>query len=137
MGLYLCIFDSDEEVEGVEVGAYSDFGIFRDTVRDLLEGGISGSRFPVLMNHPDSDGVWTPEEAARLRVELMTINNELVNHPPRTFEQGWKQAVARKYGLSAATLNSCFFDVDGEPLLERLQGLCDSSVQLGLPILFQ
>ena len=32
MGLYLCIFDEDEEVDGVEVGLYSDFNALRDYV---------------------------------------------------------------------------------------------------------
>ena len=66
MGLYLCIFASDlddEEIDGVEVGAYDDFDLLRTTVAQQLEAGHWGSRFPVLMSHPDSDGEWSPKEA--------------------------------------------------------------------------
>ena len=45
MGLNLVIFDGDDEVESVDVGAYSDFGNFRDAVAQNLEGGVVGSRF--------------------------------------------------------------------------------------------
>ena len=41
MGLYLCVFDEDEELEGVEVGSYSDFEFFRSSVTELLEQGSS------------------------------------------------------------------------------------------------
>lgn len=42
MGLYLCVFaagDHDEDMEGVEIGGYDDFGDFRDTIADKLEEG--------------------------------------------------------------------------------------------------
>ena len=42
MGLYLCIFagdDGDEELDGMEVGGYDDFGEFRDLIARLLEDG--------------------------------------------------------------------------------------------------
>ena len=43
MGLYLCVFDNDDELEGVEVGSYSDFDFFRSTVTELLEGFLEAS----------------------------------------------------------------------------------------------
>src|SRR5206468_1590548 len=61
MSLYLCIFRGDEEIEGVEVGSYADFGRFRDTVAEKLEDGRQGSRFPLLQLHPDSEGEWDPD----------------------------------------------------------------------------
>lgn len=137
MGLYLCVFDGDDEVEGVEVGSYGDFGILRDVVRDSLEGGAVGSRFPILMRHSDCDGTWSPEEARFLQLELGTIARELARQPPIPLGDGWKKPVARSLGLSPTSLLDCFFDVDGEPLLERLRGLCACSVERGLPILFQ
>jgi hypothetical protein len=137
MGLYLCVFDGDEEVDGVEVGSYGDFGTFRDTVRDILEEGTSGSRFPILMKHSDCDGTWSPVEAEQLQVELATIAQEFARHPPIPLHDGWKKSVARTLGLSPVNLLDCFFDVDGEPLLDRLRGLCMYSIQRGLPILFQ
>jgi hypothetical protein len=48
MGLYLCIFagdDGDEELDGVEVGGYDDFGEFRDLIARLIERGTWASRF--------------------------------------------------------------------------------------------
>ena len=137
MGLYLCIFDGDDELDGVEVGAYADFGALRDAIQDHLEGGKPGARFPVFMRHSDCDGEWTPAEAALLQVELATIADELSRLPPAPLGEGWQRSVARSLGLVPKNLCECFFDVDGEPLLERLSGLCKRAVQRGLPILFQ
>lgn len=39
MGLYLCVFDDDIELEGVEVGVYEDFNFFRDAVTATVEHG--------------------------------------------------------------------------------------------------
>jgi len=137
MGLYLCVFDGEDELEGVEVGRYGDFGLFRDTVRDRLERGVPGARFPILMKHSDCDGVWSPEEAEALREELAIIAGELAQEPPMPLPEGWKRSVARTLGLSPANLLDCFFDVDGEPLVDRLRGLCSCAAQRRLPILFQ
>lgn len=37
MGLYLCVIDGENELEGVEAGSYGDFGQFRDAVIDIVE----------------------------------------------------------------------------------------------------
>ncbi len=137
MGLYLCIFDGDEEIDGVEVGKYADFGLLRDTVRNTLEAGLAGSRFPTLMLHSDCDGSWSPLEAASLERELHTISEEFKRLPAAPLPTGWQIAVAKTFGLVPANLADCFFDVDGEPLLERLSALCRRSMQLNLSILFQ
>ena len=70
MGLYLTIFAGDEELDGVEVGAYADFSAFRDAVVSNLEAGNAGDRFPTLILHSDCDGEWSPDEAAKLEIEL-------------------------------------------------------------------
>ncbi len=132
MGLYLCIFDGDEELEGLEVGSYGDFETFRSCVRERLEGGDNGARFPTLMTHADCDGEWSVGDAKLLAVELETIEREFVKLPPIALS-GWQQAL----GVSPKNLAECFFDVDGEPLFERLRGLCACSIERGLPILFQ
>ena len=137
MGLYLAIFDDGEEIEGVEVGTYDDFGSFRDTVVTGLEAGEAGSRFPTLIYHSDSEGEWTPEQAAFLEAELRIIANEFAAMPPVTLPGGWKSHVAKILGIRPKNLYDCFFDVDGEPLLERLIGLVELSQQRNLPILFQ
>lgn len=137
MGLYLCVFDGDEEVEGVEVGSYADFGLLRDTIHERLEGGVCGARFPTLMNHSDCDGTWSPGEAELLQAELATIAVELAALAPIPLDVEWKKSVARTVGLKPANLLECFFDVDGEPLLDRLRALCACSIRRELPILFQ
>ena len=69
MSLYLCVFDDETEVAGVDVGAYADFGEFREAILQL-EAGRWGTRFPTLMNHPDADGQWDVQDLAALRAEL-------------------------------------------------------------------
>ena len=46
MGLYLAIFDDGQEVDGVDVGSYSDFTAFRDAVIKNLERGMRVHDFP-------------------------------------------------------------------------------------------
>jgi hypothetical protein len=137
MGLYLCVFDGDHEVDGVEVGLYEDFDGFRTTVQRFLEKGGWGSRFPVLMGHTDCDGAWSADEAASLLKELGVVQQELARIPGPAFKPGWRAEVAEELGLEAKTLADSFIDVDGEPLIERLMGLCRVAVERGLPILFQ
>ena len=137
MGLYLCVFSGEEELEGVEVGSYADFANCRDTICTLLEEARRGSRFPTLMLHADSDGTWTSSEARKLRVELDAISEELRAHPARQYQSGWQRQVARSLGISPQCLADSFFDVDGEPLLGRLLQLCAVAIERDLPILFQ
>jgi hypothetical protein len=140
LGLYLCAFQderTDDEIDGVEVGSYADFGRFRDTVASQLEGGVWGSRFPTLMQHDDSDGIWTPEEASHLESELRIIAAELVLLPPIPFPTGWQQEVSGNLGLTADSLLASFIDVDGEPLVERLMGLARAAAAAQVPIWFQ
>jgi hypothetical protein len=47
--------DEPEEIAECDVGHYSDFGCFRDTI----ERHLDASRYPVLMEHSDCDGDWT------------------------------------------------------------------------------
>ncbi|MGO6971319.1 Imm70 family immunity protein [Rhizobium leguminosarum] len=137
MGLYLCIFDGDDELDGVEVGSYADFGTFRTAVATHVEEGVEGSRCPMLMLHSDCDGQWFLEEVVLLRAELATITERFMELPPEPLGGDWKPEVAKTFGLYPANLYDCFFDVDGEPLLDRLMGLAQLSVERNLPILFQ
>lgn len=139
MGLYLCIFagdDGDEELDGVEVGGYDDFGEFRDLIVRLLEGGTWASRFPVLMNHPDSQAEWGPAEAIRLQPELIVIRTELAAVPAPAYPDGWQAGVARQLGHQPGNYGTYFIDVDGELLLDRLIDLAKLSIQAGRPITF-
>lgn len=137
MGLYLCVFDDDDELDGVEVGSYSDFDFFRCSVTELLEDGLAGSRFPTLIIHEDSDGEWSFKECESLRKELMTIASEFQQLPGIQFRADWQQQVGKSLGLKPASLYESFIDVDGELLLERLIRLCDVAIERALPILFQ
>lgn len=137
MGLYLAIFDGDDELDGVEVGSYADFGAFRDAVVTYVEDGVPGSRCPTLILHSDCDGEWMPGEAILLHKELATIAQRFVQLPPEPLGDNWKLEVAKIFGLRPTNLYECFFDVDGEPLLDRLMGLAQLSSDRNLPILFQ
>ena len=74
MGLYLCIFEGEAEVDGVDVGGYDDFGFFRDAVAKYLESGKPGSSYPTLMLHSDCDGDWSARECKQLGQELESIS---------------------------------------------------------------
>jgi hypothetical protein len=140
MGLYLAVFagdDEDEELDGVEVGGYDDFHAFRSAVQAHLEPSGWGSRFPTLMNHPDAAGVWTPADAVRLERELVEIRDAFVGLPASSASDGWQQGVAASRGLRPASLHESFYDIDGEPLLDRLIGLARLSQDRSQPIWFQ
>lgn len=140
MGLYLCVFrdeKTDDELEGVEVGSYDDFQTLRSAVAERLEGSRWGSRFPTLMGHPDSDGIWTPQEAKALEGELLAIQREFSDAPAKGFAGGWQAEVAKSLGLRPSSLAECFIDVDGDPLLDRLIGLCRIAQTAGTAIWFQ
>jgi hypothetical protein len=137
MGLYLCIFDGDDEIDGVDVGAYSDFGVFRNAVRTHLESGYAGAKYPTLMLHSDCDGEWTVEDCKVLEAELEQIGARFKELPAEGFEAEWQKSVAKSLGLKPGSLYDCFIDVDGEPLVERLIYLCRLAQKHGKPILFQ
>jgi len=128
---------NDDEVEGVEIGSYADFNFFRDTVVTTVENGERGSICPLLINHADSDGHWTPDEAAALQGELEIIETVLSERPPVAFNSLWKAEVAKSFGITPGNLLDCFFDVDGEPLTQRLKHLAAVSMERKMSILFQ
>jgi len=140
VSLYLCVFRDDErddEIDGVEVGSYDDFHTLRTAVAERLEGGTWGSRFPTLMGHPDSDGLWPPADADRLASELETIRDAFAALPATRVAGDWQAELAQKLRLSPRTFAECFIDVDGEPLLERLIALARTSAAHERPIWFQ
>lgn len=110
MSLYLCVFAATGEVAGVDAGAYSDFAEFRNAAH-ASEGGPWGSRFPLLMNHPDADGEWSLSEVPALRREL--------------------QQLAKVTDLDR------FRDTEDNPLTAALLALCETAIREQQPILFQ
>jgi hypothetical protein len=137
MGLYLCIFDEDEEVDGVEVGSYADYNALRDYIIRELEAGRAGSRFPTLVLHSDCDGEWSVAECQRLQREVMEIVAALKERPAVEFGSNWQKVVAKSIGLKPENALESFIDVDGERLLDRLQNLVKKALDRRLPILFQ
>lgn len=138
MGLYLCIFDgNDEEIEGVEVGTYADFGEFRNFITRELESGKPGARYPTLIRHSDSDGEWSVDACEALRRELADLASALKARPAIDFVSDWQKRVAKSIGLKPANAFESFVDVDGEFLVERLQALVETALEHRLPILFQ
>ncbi|MCP4965517.1 MAG: hypothetical protein GY926_09800 [bacterium] len=139
MGLYLCIFEDghhDNELDGVEVGSYTYFGDFREVIWQRLEGRDWGSRFPTLMNHVDSDGVWTPTECTVLVTELATISEKMERLPPQPLPDTVQQLMV-EYSRAPISLADCFIDVDGTPLLDRLIALANAAADADLAIWFQ
>lgn len=139
MGLYLCVFGSDEsddDLDGIEVGTYEDFGAFREEIHRRLEAGEDwGARFPTLLEHSDCDGEWTVDECRALRDELTTIRAAwaAIDPPPYT---GWRAEAAEHAGHRPDNLAEYFIDVDGEILLDRMNDLAQLAIEAGRPVTF-
>ena len=139
MGLVLCIYEdreSGDDLDGFQVGSYSDFGAWRDFIAEALENGAWGSRFPTLMMHSDCDGAWSPEECVALGQELETIRSEMAKLPIVPFPADWQRQVAEEVGLTPQSALDCFINVDGENLVDAIARLADLAIRLGRPIDF-
>lgn len=137
MGLYLCIFDEDEEIDGVEVGSYGDYNALRDYIVRELEAGNAGSRFPTFVLHSDCDGEWSLAECEKLQGELSEIITAMKQRPATKFVSDWQKTVANSIGLNPQNAFESFIDVDGELLLERFCSLITNALKRRLPVLFQ
>ena len=137
MGLYLCVFDGDDEIDGVEVGPYADFGGLRDYVVRELEGGHAGSRFPTFILHSDSDGEWSVDDAIKLLAEMEEIVRSTKARKPVPFVSEWQSKAAKNIGLTPKSAFESFVDVDGEFVLLRIHNLVRVAAERRLPILFQ
>ena len=148
MGLYLCIFDQNEEdICGVEVGLYSYFEEFRNLISKYTNKGVVSKVFKrknkfslpmtTLLNHSDCDGSWTVDECAQLKLELQEIKQVFTNEPPDLSIVKLKQDIFKFYGIKPENLFECFIDSDCEFLIDRLIGLCDLAIQMNRPIMFQ
>ncbi|MBS0659428.1 MAG: hypothetical protein JSR82_14400 [Verrucomicrobia bacterium] len=79
MGLCLCIFSEDgEDLAEYEVGHYSDFGYFRDTIAKHLQA----AHYPLLMDHSDCDGEWNVGHLPRMIVQRGQLRTSLTNPAP-------------------------------------------------------
>ena len=133
MGLYLCIFTEDQEDElgACDVGHYSDFGYFRNTIARYMKA----AEFPVLMTHSDSDGEWTVDQLPTLIRELETITAHFRTLPPEQPQGAFEHTA--EYRAGAASLYDCFHEVNGDNLFEALIGLCRQGISSQRPISFQ
>ena len=137
MGLSLYVLgpslgdDEDpDEIEGWDVGHYSDFGCFRDTIARHLDA----NRFPTLMEHSDCDGEWTLAEIPALERELNEIAARFKKLPAEEPINAFEHTA--EYRLDAKSLYDCFHNVDGENLFEALLALCSVAKQHQRPITF-
>jgi hypothetical protein len=137
MSLYLCVFVSGGEADGVDAGAYSDFNRLRHYIAQHLEGERPGSRFPTLILHSDCEGEWSPGDCAALRAELASIIEVMRGRAAVDFPTGWQLSLAQSPRVAPPNALESFIDADGEALLVRLLGLAETAIQAGEPILFQ
>ena len=137
MSLYLCVFDDDEEVDGVEIG-YSEFDALREYIIRELERGQAGSRFPTFILHSNCDGEWSATECDELHGELEQMASELKSRPAVNFVSDWqKTAEAKSVGFTPQNASESFLDHNGQHLIARFQELVDYARKHRLPILFQ
>src|SRR5690349_8848102 len=137
MGLCLIVFDRDpgddddpEELAACDVGHYSDFGCFRETVARHL----GAKRYPVLMEHSDCDGEWPVKELPVLQKELQNIAGEFRKLKPEQPSGAFEHTA--EYRAKAQSLYDCFHNVSGENLFEALLRLCEVAAQAKRPITF-
>ena len=137
MGLYLCLWDEHDEIDGVDVGSYADYGRFVEAVVKHAEKGNRGSKYPLISMHSDSEGEWSRSDSARLVGDLEEIQRTFASLPPLPVPAGWQTQVAKTFGIMPKSLGDSFFDIDGEPLIGRLIGLCRLAITHQKSILFQ
>jgi hypothetical protein len=134
MGLYLCIFDDEgEEITGFQVGHYSDFGVFRDTIVSTIPNAIA--KYPLLMQHSDCDGQWPAHDLPALKSELQQIGERFKRHPAVPIVGAFEHVAHCRDG--ATSLYQCFHTPDEENLFEALIDLCDKGIDLNKPVSFQ
>lgn len=137
MGLCLYVLGSDpggseepEEIAECDVGHYSDFGCFRDTIARHL----GATRYPTLMDHSDCDGQWSLAEIPTLERELGEISAAFRRLPPEEPAEAFEHTADDRAG--ADSLHDCFHNVSGENLFEALLELCAVAKKHGRPITF-
>lgn len=137
MGLYLCAFDGEDEVDGVDAGGYDDFNELRNYIVRELEGGKAGMSFPTFIIHSDCDGEWSVADEVKLLSELSQIIERMKTRPPVPFASEWQRKVAKQQGLTPTNAFESFITVDAEFVLSRIYDLAKVSLERNLPILFQ
>ena len=137
MGLYLCVRNESDEIDGADFGTYGDFGAFRSFVASQLESGNAGSRFPALMLHSDCDGEWSVAECVTLQDELLQIGEVMFTLPVVPSIGDWQQKVLESRAIHPRNALESFIDASGVPVIMRLMQLIAVAVKNDRPILFQ
>jgi hypothetical protein len=122
--------DDPEELAECDVGHYSDFGCFRDTIAAKLDA----QRYPTLMQHSDCDGEWTLAQISALERELKEIGDRFKQLPPQQPKAAFEHTA--EYRRDAKSLYDCFHNVSGDNLFEALLTLCTVAREHGRPITF-
>jgi hypothetical protein len=137
MGLCLYVLDADPggdeepgELAECNVGHYSDFGCFRDTI----DRHLGSDAYPTVMQHSDCDGEWSLAEIPLLEEELREIGAAFQKLPPEEPIGAFEHTAENRMG--AVSLYDCFHDVDGENLFEALLDLCEVARKHERPITF-
>ena len=135
MGLCLYVFDREsggdeepEELAECDVGHYSDFGCFRDSIGRHL----GADPYPTLMQHSDCDGEWTLAEVPVLEQELREIAARFKQLPPEEPVGAFEHTA--EYRAGAKSLYDCFHEVNGDNLFQALLDLCEVARRHGRPI---
>ena len=138
MGLYLCVFDeNNEDICGLEVGLYKYFAEFRGLVAQYVDSGKFMSSMSTLLNHLDCDGSWNVRECRQLKAELEEIKQVFMKEPLSPQIAALKQDIFKFYGIKPKNLFECFIDSDCEFLIDRLIELCNLATKKNRPIVFQ
>ena len=131
MSLYLAVFSEEgEEIDGFQVGTYSDYGRFIDTVKANVKLEVC----KLLTEHHDSDGFWTTDECNLLINELEQIKNTLSALPPSRIDFDWATDFDYKIGRN---LDESLQNVDEEPMTSALIDLCKIAVRNNAKLHFQ
>ncbi len=96
-----------EDVFFRQLGNGCIHALFRETVRNAFEGGISGSRFPVLALARKGK-ILTEEEVAALKFELEAVGKLLESTPPGeiwtlSFDTTTGETNSKKIGIDELT----------------------------------
>jgi hypothetical protein len=120
------------------IGRAEFLGAFFDTIAVRVEGGLRGSRLPVLATFY-GDATLDAEAAITARDELAVAHTELSKHPPAAVV--WDvddPAACPPWGDEVAgtitSLADYFVTSDGRPLMAVLDTALEASIRTGLPI---
>jgi Immunity protein 70 len=133
--LYVCgpsVSDDEEpaEIAECDIGHYSDFGCFRDTIARHLDA----TRYPTLMEHSDCDGEWMLKEIPALEKELHEITAKFKKLQPEEPANAFEHTA--EYRVDASSIYDCFHNPSGENLFEALLELCSIAKRHQRPITF-